>query len=120
MTVVVAGGGPVGMIAALLVKRRHAGARVVLVERDRSLGGLFRSYQYPGNLVFDCGTHLYYDSGIDEVDRAVQGVMPDEDWVILEGNRKDVAGAFFNGRLQTNSAYLDLRDQPPSLLDRCF
>jgi protoporphyrinogen oxidase len=43
-------------------------------------------------------------------------VLPNEDWNILEGNFKDVAGIFFNSRLQTLTPYPDLRNFPESQL----
>ena len=44
--VVVIGGGPAGMAAAMAAHK--AGARVAIVERERHLGGILRQYIHPG------------------------------------------------------------------------
>src|SRR5450631_2803379 len=108
-TVLIVGGGLSGLFAALLVSRKYPGYRVVLVERGAELGGLYSSFGADEYGYFDHGPHIFYESGIEEVDAQIRDVLPDSDWIWLEGNRKDIAGAYYNGRLQTYSHYPDLR-----------
>lgn len=93
------------MLAAALLAQR--GREVTLVEGSGQLGGLYGSVDYGAGGVFDYGMHLLYDSGVAEVDNLVAGLLPE--WCVMEGNRKDVAGIYWNGRVQDYSPYLDLR-----------
>lgn len=104
----VIGGGLPGMVAAWLLARR--GARVTLVEASSRLGGLYGSVDYGGGGVFDFGMRVLYDSGIAEIDTLLHSLLPE--WQVLEGNRKDIAGIYWEGRLQAHSPYLDLRGRP--------
>lgn len=96
-----------GMLAAALLAQK--GLRVTLVEAQAALGGLYRSVDYGAGGVFDYGMHMLYDSGIAEVDALLQGALAEGAWHVMEGNRKDIAGIFWNGTLQDYSPYLDLR-----------
>lgn len=116
---VVVGGGLCGLFTALALCERGLGERVVLVERDAELGGLLRSYHYPEAGWFDYGTHYMAESGIAEVDRLLQGLLPDGEWNYLAGNRRDLGGVYFNGTTQFHTPYPDLRSLPEESLRRC-
>lgn len=100
------------MYYAAELKRIDPAAEVHLVETSASLGGTYGSISYPGDRIFDYGMHLFYEACDERVDRVVREVLADDEWHFWEGNRKDIAGLFWRGRLQTGSHYVDLRDFP--------
>jgi len=108
---IVVGGGISGLVAALLIARRRAG-RVVVVEREASVGGLLRCFDYAEHGLFDYGMHNMYETGIGPLDALLFGLLPELEWQLLEGNKRDLAGLFYRGRLQLNSPFPDLRDAP--------
>lgn len=105
---VVVGAGLNGLVLARLLQKK--GAQVALVDAADLVGGLFRSWSYPKFGTYDYGVHIFQDTGVAEVESVIRGTLSDADWNILTGPRREVAGLFFNGRLQFNSAFLDLRD----------
>jgi len=108
---VVVGGGIAGLLCALLLSERR-GLDVTLVEREPSVGGLLGRLDYEGAGTFDLGMHNMYETGIHDLDELLHGLLPADDWQILAGNRRDLAGSWFAGRLQVNSPYPDLRHEP--------
>jgi len=101
-----------GLFYAAELKRRAPGAEVHLVESAPTLGGTYGSLRYPGDRILDYGMHLFYEACDERVDRVVREVLPDSEWHFWEGNRKDIAGLYWRGRLQHGSNYVDLRETP--------
>jgi protoporphyrinogen oxidase len=93
---------------------------IIFIEQEPEIGGQFRSFDYGQNRLFDFGMHIYYESCIPEIDRLFTGIFPDDQWNILEGNRKDIAGLFINNRLQQDTPYVDLRQYDPDFRKRCI
>ena len=93
---------------------------ILIIEQESAIGGQFRSFDYGKNRIFDYGMHIYYESCIPEIDRLFTGILPDDQWNILEGNRKDIAGLFVNNRLQLDTPYVDLRKAEDDLRKRCI
>ena len=58
--------------------------------------------------VFDHGMHLIYTTTNELIDKYIFECFDEEEWNILEGNSKDIAGVYYNGYLNTQSPYLDL------------
>ncbi len=112
INIIVGGGLSSLMIAKMIRKYKYPNAEITIVERENNIGGQFNSTSYGENGYFDFGMHIYYDSCINEVDSLLIDVMPKEDWNIMEGNYKDAAGIFFNGKLQVDFPYPDLRNIP--------
>ncbi len=107
--VFVGGGLPSMLYAKILVNRGVDPSRITLVERSESLGGQFRSVSTSAGQTFDLGMHIYYETDVRELDEAFIDILPLNEWHFLEGNRKDIAGIFFRGRIQTQSPYPDLQ-----------
>jgi protoporphyrinogen oxidase len=107
---VIVGGGLPSLIFAYLLNLSKSDSRPVLViEKSSALGGQFRSESNPNGKLFDLGMHIYYETELEEIDSVITTLLPDEEWNFLEGNLRDIAGIFFNGSLQVNSPYPDLR-----------
>ena len=108
----VVGGGVAGLTAAALLKGRHA--RVVLVEREASCGGLLRSFTNPDGVSFDYGTHYVAETGVPELDAVILSGVDDR-WNLFESNK---AGAYYGGRLNAGSPFIDARRLPPEVYRR--
>lgn len=96
------------MLAQLLHVGKSDPGPVLLIEKSNQLGGQFRSESNQNGKTFDLGMHIYYETEIEEIDSVITSLLPDEEWIFLEGNRRDLAGIYFNGSLQVNSPYPDL------------
>lgn len=105
----VVGGGLSGMYVALCLARRHPAYQVLLVEQSGQLGGTFSSIHDENGALYDYGMHMLYEACDARIDPVLREVMAEDEWHILSGNSKDVAGVYWRGVLQTNSHYLDLR-----------
>ncbi|AZU04727.1 FAD dependent oxidoreductase [Glycocaulis alkaliphilus] len=98
---VVVGGGPVGLVAAILLKRK--GFAVTLLERESELGGLMRSLPVIDGFEFDNGTRFVPRLGDASLDD--DALAPRENW--LEFNQLP-SGSFFAGRFQKATGFLDI------------
>lgn len=100
------------MIAKMILRYKNPKANIIIVEKDNIIGGQFGSTLYGEHGYFDYGMHIYYDSCVTEIDSLFTSILPAEEWNIMEGNFKDAAGIFFNGKLQIDFPYPDLRNIP--------
>jgi protoporphyrinogen oxidase len=116
---IVAGGGISGLLAALLLAESGRAGSIHLIEREDEIGGLLRSFDYGEYGRFDYGMHNMYETGVRELDELLFGLLPAGQWQLLEGNKRDLAGLYFNGRLQRNSLYMDLRHFPGDAYEKC-
>ncbi|MBM3679622.1 MAG: NAD(P)/FAD-dependent oxidoreductase, partial [Actinobacteria bacterium] len=119
--IVISGSGLSALLLARMVRSiLRDPTPILVVEQNSEIGGQFRSFDYGAEGRFDHGMHIYYESSIPEVDTLLTGIFPDREWHILEGNRKDIAGLFVNGRLQVDTPYIDLRPADPDFRRRCI
>lgn len=72
-TIVILGGGPAGLTAALELTRA-SGAKVIVVEMESQVGGLARTVQYKGNRM-DIGGHRFFSKS-DVVMKWWQTILP--------------------------------------------
>jgi protoporphyrinogen oxidase len=105
---VVVGAGLNGLVLARVMQQRST-LPVVLLDSAPGTGGLFQSWSYPGYGTYDHGVHIFQDTGVEEIETIIRSTLRDDDWQDLRGFKREIAGLFFNGRLQTNTAFLDLR-----------
>ena len=116
-SLVFVGGGVPSLILAFAMTKFHK-LPICIIEKSHEVGGQYKSLVYKNGIVFDQGMHIYYETGITEIDSVLLQIIPDYDWHFLKDNEKDVAGIFYNGKLQTNSPYPDLRDLSQKDKDR--
>lgn len=116
---VVVGGGIAGLVGALILAERD-GRRVIVIEREKEPGGLLRRFDYGEYGFFDWGMHNMYETGIAPLDDLLFGLLPVDQWQLLEGPKRDLAGLFFCNRLQHHSPFPDLRSLPDPQRDACM
>jgi protoporphyrinogen oxidase len=108
--IVVAGAGMTGLMCALQLRKEHPNKPIVVFDKSTHIGGMYSSIEYDTEgYIFDHGMHVIYESCNAKIDNLYREIMPIADWHIYEGNEKDIAGLFFNGKLQDFSHYVDLR-----------
>jgi protoporphyrinogen oxidase len=105
----VVGGGMAGLTACCLLRRKYPSAKVTLVERSAYVGGLLATFDYGRFGQFDRGMHWITETGIKDIDDLYLSLLPEQDWVFLEGSRRDLSGLFYSGKLQENTQFPDLR-----------
>ena len=108
-TNVIVGAGLNGLVLARLLQKTTT-RKIVLLDIAPTAGGLFQSWSYPKYGVYDYGVHVFQDTGVPAIESVIREALPEDDWQVLHGFRREIAGLYFNGRLQTNSAFLDFRD----------
>ena len=64
--------------------------------------------------------HLIYETCISEIDDLIRESMPDNEWLYLSGNYKDIAGVYHNNRLETKSPYIHLNSVNKLHLNNCL
>lgn len=101
--VVVIGGGPAGMAAALAAHK--AGARVAIVERERHLGGILRQCIHPGFGLSHFKQELtgpeYAQRFIDQVREAGIALFLDSMVIGIDGDASGADGAAGNAAVHT-------------------
>ena len=117
--IVVVGAGMTGIMAAFLLRRKYPDRDITIVESGASLGGNYRCIDYGAHGKFDQGMRMLYETGIPEFDSLLHSLLPEDQWLVFSGNQKDIAGIFWNGRLQTYSPYIDLRCLPSEQFECC-
>ena len=112
--VVIVGGGLSSLLLDkwLSLKLPTGGKNIHIVEIGKELGGQFKSFNYDDVGYFDQGMHIYYDTCEKEIDDLIYSTLPADDWNVLEGNHKDIAGIYFRNKLQVNTPYPYLNDLP--------
>lgn len=106
---IIGGAGLTGLMAALMLSKKKPKKKIIIFEKSPTLGGKNQSAIYANNEIFDFGMHLIYESCNLNVDKLYREILNEDEWHIYEKNEKDIAGLFFQGKLQEYSHYVDLR-----------
>lgn len=117
--ILIAGGGTTGLMAATLLSQAWPDRHIVLVEKSKKLGGLLRSFDYGENGRFDCGAHNFQETLIPELDHLFLSLLPPEQWHVMGGREREIAGHYYQGTLRHNTPFVDLRGLPESLYKDC-
>jgi protoporphyrinogen oxidase len=113
MDVLVVGSGIAGLFAALTLTEQNPGTRVTVVESANEPGGLLAGFRYPEPAVeFDCGTHIFRETGVAAIDGLLLGCLAPTDWLLYPRGAGDIVGSVHGGRLGTGSHFPDLRSHP--------
>jgi len=104
VNIVVVGGGIAGIVSAILLKKKAD--RVYLVEKEKDIGGLYRSFQSDLGVFFDYGSHFLRETGIPDLDEVLFEGITSRDWRILDNLK---GGAFYKSHLNPESPFIDAR-----------
>lgn len=108
---VIVGAGIAGLLTAFFLKKKEKNCKIFLIEKEKECGGILNSFKYSNKHgIFDYGIHTIYETGNLDLDRTLNSFLPKKDWIKLSGLKRDFGGTYFNGVLQDNSAYLDIRN----------
>jgi protoporphyrinogen oxidase len=118
--ILIVGAGIAGLAAAHFAKERFPHTPVLVVEQAADLGGLLGRFDYGSRGIFDRGMHWYTETAISAVDELFLGLLPSNQWHVLEGSKRDLSGLYYRGRLQTYSQYPDLRFLAPEQYRACL
>jgi len=106
--IVIAGGGIAGLVAAGMLVRQGK-KNITIIESDERVGGLLKSFSYPGYGQFDHGTHYLASIYGDAINELLLNCLPENEWSFLRGIKSDVSGVYFNEVLQKNTVFADFR-----------
>jgi len=118
--IVVVGAGISGLVAALLLSNTKSDSSIVLIDKSEDVGGLLRCFDYGEYGYFDYGMHTVAETGIDELDELIFNLLPEEEWEILAGARRDLAGVYYNRTIHAASPYIDIRSHSPEVYRACL
>ena len=110
MNYLIIGGGISGLVSAHALLKGNPSAKITIVEKDKNLGGLLAGIEYEDeNLYFDTGTHIFQETGNQELDQLLLNSVPSSDLIRFPIGQGDICGTVFNRNLQKNSHFPDLR-----------
>lgn len=109
MDFVIIGAGVAGLITAKILLSKNKNANIKIVERGCSAGGLLYGKLYENGVYFDHGTHIFQETGITELDSMMKNAIGSSNIIEYDYGFGDIAGAVYNGILQENSHFPDLR-----------
>ena len=113
------GAGIPGIFSALYLSNLFPRKSIHIIESSSKIGGLYNSISDPIGGTFDKGMHIIYETCIKEIDDLIRNSMPDNEWIFLEGNSKDIAGVYHNGILEKDSPYMHINSVGKRRLNTC-
>jgi protoporphyrinogen oxidase len=112
MNSIITGTGISGLVSALILSEKKKDANIYLLEKGKEPGGLLRAFDYGEFGQFDYGMHNMLETSLPELDKMLFDLLPPSEWQVLEGNKRDIAGAYYRGKVQYATPYFDLRHLP--------
>lgn len=113
-SIIIIGGGLSGMITAYFASKYFKKYKIILIEKNSVLGGLYNSVSFKKKFIFDHGMHLFYQCKNQLINKFYFRVFKKSEWHILKGVKKDIAGNFYKGKLNSNSPYINLEGESDS------
>lgn len=112
-TIVFVGGSVVSMMLALHYKKNlKSKSRIIILEKAKELGGLYRSFRYEDDVCFDYGVHIYTETTNPTIDQLFIDILGENGWGFMADLRRDLSGTYYNGKFQQHTPFVDLRDIP--------
>jgi len=105
---VILGGGMSGIVTASYLANKGI-KNLFIIENSNELGGLLRSFDYKEYGSFDYGTHYLASIYPKDIQNILWSSLPESEWNVMEGVNSDVSGLYFNGVLQKETVFPDLR-----------
>jgi protoporphyrinogen oxidase len=119
--VLFAGSSLPSLILSKFLKNSNSEIEIDVIDRSSNHGGQYTSYRYGEKIgKFDQGIHIIYTTGIPEIDQEINSVLSSEESYLLEDNEKDIAGVFFDRKLQTQTPYIDLATLDNETWKKCI
>jgi oxygen-dependent protoporphyrinogen oxidase len=110
MKFVVVGAGISGLLLASKLRAKYPDGDITVIDKAPECGGLLAGKYYPdANLYFDLGTHIPRETGDAEIDALMLSVIEPHNLIHYARGQGDYAGAVYNGQLQVNSHFPDIR-----------
>ena len=106
--IIIIGGGFSGMVTAYFASKFFKNQKIILIEKNSTLGGLYNSVSFNKKFIFDHGMHLFYQCRNTLINNFYFKILKKSEWNILKGVKKDIAGNFYNDKLNTNSPYINI------------
>ncbi len=116
--IIVGGGFPSLVLAQLASKFFGPLSRIAIIEAGDAVGGMFSSWTNSDGEIFDHGIHILYETGQTEIDNCIHTIIESGSWNKLKENRKDISGILYQGKLQKDTPYPDLRTRSNSDRER--
>ena len=118
--IVIVGGGIPGIFSALYASKIYPECNIHLIEASNKIGGLYNSINNEKAGDFDKGMHIIYETCNDEIDSIIRNCLPDDEWIYLKGNKKDIAGNYYKGKLEINTPYLNINQVASNKKKECL
>ncbi|ABW30712.1 NAD(P)-binding protein [Acaryochloris marina] len=110
MNFAIVGGGITGLIAAKILNDKYPNSNITLIEKANEMGGILAgTYYKKQGIYFDKGTHIFRETGYPQIDDFILSSIPKTELIHFDVHQGDIAGAVFDGKLQSNSHFPDIR-----------
>ena len=112
--IVIVGGGIAGIVSALTAEK--LGFNVILIEQQKNIGGLLRSFKTQSGYIFDHGTHLLNNTSNSELDDIVYDSINSDFYTVLPQGGD---GNFYKS-IDEENPFLDVRKLPKGDYDKAM
>jgi len=112
--ITIVGAGMIGLLMARRIKEKNANVQITIIEKNDDVGGLYRTFDKGSHGYFDYGIHTFYESANQHTNDFLWNLLPKEDWITLNGNKRDLTASLHFGKFNAPSPFPDLRDYEDS------